>query len=60
MVACFATSSGRLSDMTVKELKERLKEEGLPTSGLKAELVERLSDHIASSIDFGIESSLGS
>ena len=60
MVACFATSSdsGRLSDMTVKELKDKLKDEGLPTSGLKAELVERLTDHIASTIDFGIEDSL--
>jgi len=49
-VACFATASSdndqatiQLGKMTVKELKERLREEGLPTSGLKAELVERLS-----------------
>ncbi|KAL7532597.1 hypothetical protein ACHAXR_007121 [Thalassiosira sp. AJA248-18] len=42
-VACYATSNGNLSSLTVKELRERLKEEGLPTSGLKAELIERLS-----------------
>lgn len=44
-VARFGTASSRdeLRDMTVKELKDRLREEGLPTSGLKAELIGRLS-----------------
>ncbi|KAL9180348.1 hypothetical protein ACHAXT_008318 [Thalassiosira profunda] len=50
-VARFATSlsaadyteDAQLDKLTVNELKERLREEGLPTSGLKAELVERLS-----------------
>jgi hypothetical protein len=37
----------RLRKMTVKQLKERLREEGLPTSGLKAELVGRLSARIS-------------
>eukprot|EP00579_Thalassiosira_antarctica_P012651 CAMPEP_0201919674 /NCGR_PEP_ID=MMETSP0903-20130614/8495_1 /ASSEMBLY_ACC=CAM_ASM_000552 /TAXON_ID=420261 /ORGANISM="Thalassiosira antarctica, Strain CCMP982" /LENGTH=788 /DNA_ID=CAMNT_0048456255 /DNA_START=94 /DNA_END=2458 /DNA_ORIENTATION=+ len=50
-VACFATASSsnddqtdvQLDKLTVTKLKDRLKEAGLPTSGLKAELVERLS-----------------
>lgn len=49
-VACFASSShggdhtgSQLDELTVKELKERLREEGLPLSGLKAELIDRLS-----------------
>lgn len=49
-VARFGTASSsddrnvaELRDMTVKELKDRLREEGLPTSGLKAELIGRLS-----------------
>ena len=46
-VACFGTpsSSGdqEIKGLTVNELKERLREEGLSTSGLKAELIERLS-----------------
>eukprot|EP00571_Detonula_confervacea_P016555 CAMPEP_0172311058 /NCGR_PEP_ID=MMETSP1058-20130122/13655_1 /TAXON_ID=83371 /ORGANISM="Detonula confervacea, Strain CCMP 353" /LENGTH=797 /DNA_ID=CAMNT_0013024115 /DNA_START=136 /DNA_END=2529 /DNA_ORIENTATION=- len=44
--ACFATASSngdQLDGLTVKDLKDRLREEGLPTSGLKAELIERLS-----------------
>lgn len=57
-VACFATASSddehsttntQLDGLTVKDLKERLKEEGLPTSGLKAELIERLSSASSSS-----------
>lgn len=32
-----------LHELTVKELKDRLREEGLPTSGLKAELIGRLT-----------------
>jgi len=50
-VACFSTSSvsgDDLRKLTVKDLKDRLREEGLPTSGLKAELVERLSGNIGS------------
>ena len=46
-VACFGTpsSSGdqEIKGLTVNELKERLREEGLSTSGLKEELIERLS-----------------
>jgi len=49
-VACFGTASSsddrkvaELRDMTVQELKDRLRAEGLPTSGLKAELIGRLS-----------------
>lgn len=43
-VSCFSTASDApLEKLTVAELKERLREEGLPTSGLKAELVSRLS-----------------
>jgi hypothetical protein len=38
-----SASSSNLSSMTVKELKERLKEKGLPVSGVKSELIERLS-----------------
>ncbi|KAL7500137.1 hypothetical protein ACHAWT_008620 [Skeletonema menzelii] len=37
-----ATDGNELSKFTVAELKVKLKEKGLPTSGLKAELVERL------------------
>lgn len=52
----FATSSSsdyggggqsELRKLTVKQLKERLREEGLSTSGLKAELVGRLSASIS-------------
>ncbi|KAL7549973.1 hypothetical protein ACHAWF_013227 [Thalassiosira exigua] len=48
IVALCGTSSpggegAQLSGLTVNELKERLREEGLPTSGLKAELIRRLS-----------------
>jgi SAP domain len=32
-----------LADLTVPELKEKLKEAGLPVSGRKAELIERLT-----------------
>ena len=32
------------TDLTVAELKEQLKELGLPTSGNKAELIERLNE----------------
>ena len=46
----FSTSSSssdldgnELSKLTVNELKEKLKEKGLPVSGFKAELVERLA-----------------
>jgi hypothetical protein len=46
-VACFGTPSysgdQEIKGLTVNELKERLREEGLSTSGLKAELIERLS-----------------
>ncbi|KAK1749197.1 YqeH family GTPase [Skeletonema marinoi] len=38
-----ATDGNDLSKFTVAELKVKLKEKGLPTSGLKAELVERLA-----------------
>lgn len=51
-VACFATSSDsdvQLDKLTVKELKELLQARGLPTSGLKAELVQRLSAPASSS-----------
>lgn len=45
--ACFGTTSSsgdqETKGLTVNELKARLREEGLPTSGLKAELIERLS-----------------
>jgi len=34
---------GRLEELTVAELKKLLKERGLPVSGKKAELIERLS-----------------
>ena len=33
-----------LSDLTVAELKELLKEAGLPVSGKKADLIARLED----------------
>jgi GTPase SAR1 family protein len=49
-VVCFGTASSsgnyaraELEGMTVNELKVKLREEGLPTSGLKAELIDRLS-----------------
>lgn len=44
-VALFSSTSdgNELSKFTVTELKIKLKEKGLPTSGLKAELVERLA-----------------
>ncbi len=46
-VACFGTASSsgdqETKGLTVNELKARLREEGMPTSGLKAELIERLS-----------------
>ena len=49
-VACYATASShngqteiQLQKLTVKQLKDQLREQGLPTSGLKAELVRRLS-----------------
>ena len=45
IVALFSSSSdvNELGKFTVAELKVKLKENGLPTSGLKAELVERLA-----------------
>lgn len=52
LIACFATASSsgdnlhaQFEGLTVNELKERLREAGLPTSGLKAVLVERLSEN---------------
>lgn len=48
-VSLFGTSSSdhldssELSKCTVNELKSKLKEKGMPTSGLKTELVERLA-----------------
>ena len=49
-VVCYGTASSsgnyaraELEGMTVNELKAKLREEGLPTSGLKAELIDRLS-----------------
>lgn len=51
-VVCYATaSSGDLNGLTVKELKDKLREEGLPTSGLKAELVQRLMSSSAGDSD---------
>ena len=54
-LACFgsAASSGdsahtELEGLTVNELKARLREDGLPISGLKAELIERLSTKMSS------------
>ena len=42
--ACYATTNnGDITKLTVKELKDVLRNEGLPTSGLKAELIDRLS-----------------
>lgn len=42
--ACYATTNdGDITKLTVKELKDVLRNQGLPTSGLKAELIERLS-----------------
>ena len=42
--ACYATTNnGDITKLTVKELKDVLRIEGLPTSGLKAELIDRLS-----------------
>ena len=38
----------QLSKLTVKVLKEKLKEVYLPTSGRKAQLVTRLTQHILS------------
>lgn len=35
--------------MKVAELKAALKERGLPQSGLKVELAQRLKEHLASS-----------
>ncbi|KAL3811516.1 hypothetical protein ACHAXA_000420 [Cyclostephanos tholiformis] len=44
--------------MTVKELKDRLREEGLSTSGLKAELIGRLSaSKSADALSFGKKAS---
>ena len=51
-IACFATASSTEGDdgtipldkLTVKDLKERLKAEGLSTTGLKADLIQRLSE----------------
>jgi hypothetical protein len=50
-VALFSSTSdgNELSKFTVNELKEKLKDKGLPTSGLKAELVERLATADSSS-----------
>jgi len=56
-IACFASASStdgdgdnlHLSKLTVKELKERLKAEGLSTTGLKADLIKRLNDESSSS-----------
>lgn len=51
--ACFATTSSnndQFDGLTVKDLKDRLREEGLPTSGLKAELIERLSADNSASV----------
>ena len=39
-----STESIDYSSMTVAELKEILKEKGLPVSGKKADLIERLSE----------------
>jgi hypothetical protein len=64
-VACFGTASSDgdhrsadIQDMTVKELKDRLREEGLSTSGLKAELIGRLSaSKSADALSFGKKAS---
>ena len=44
-VSAAADSKDELSVLTVKQLKHKLKELGLPQSGVKAELVERLAQH---------------
>ena len=76
-IACYATTTATssshdnddndgttsLQKLTVKELKDKLRNEGLPTSGLKAELIERLSTStstIQSSSSDGHNSSTGS
>ena len=46
-IGCYATTSSDdntdFNKLTVKDLKDKLREGGLPTSGLKSELIERLS-----------------
>ena len=39
-----SSSDDGLDGMTVAELKERLRSEGLPTSGKKGDLIQRLRD----------------
>ena len=39
---CVVAMADDLSKLTVKQLKEKLKDAGLPVSGKKAELIERL------------------
>ena len=75
-IACYATTTATsssydndndgttpsLQKLTVKELKDKLRNEGLPTSGLKAELIERLSTSTSTiqSSSSGHNSSTGS
>lgn len=39
-----ATEAGNLDDMTVKDLKDLLRNRGLPVTGLKKQLIDRLTD----------------
>ena len=39
-----ASEAGNLDDMTVKDLKDLLRQKGLPVTGLKKQLIERLTD----------------
>lgn len=39
-----ANEAGNLDDMTVKDLKDLLRNKGLPVTGLKKQLIERLTD----------------
>ena len=45
---------GDFSEMTVPQLKERLKDSNLPVSGRKQELIDRLNDHIGAKLVEGM------
>ena len=54
-VSSAANSTEQLSALTVKQLKSKLKQLGLPQSGVKADLVQRITQHASDNNDKEVE-----